>query len=300
MEEIHRQERQDAEKSHPLIFSPVFVAFFFPLCLCACVCVFALIAPNLEFLFDRGECVSARSTPTALPIPVATSLRIPENLSNLALERITPTNAVNLGEVGQVKYTSAPVRELMFNPDNTLSLINDKTWLSTKWEDVEVDTQNKLIVYIESRPSASSAIWGCDTATNRQVFAFPSDETANKIRFSPDEKLFAINEGRGKISLYDAQTHARLTTFDVRDGQQWSITDQLAFSPDSTLLAFAMGDYHQNDYSIRVWDIKTSKQLASLQGHTREILGLAFNNEGTLIASTSLGGPVHLWGIVQQ
>lgn len=263
MEKTHHLESQDAKNLRPLIYSPVFVVFLLPLCLCACVIVLALVAPNVEFLVDRGECISARSTPTALPISIATSLDITTNLSGHILERITSTNAINLGEIGQVKYTSAPVRELIFNFDNTLSLVNDKTWLSTKWKDVEVDPQSKLIVYIESRPSYPSAVWGCEIATNHQIFAFPSDETANKIRFSPDGKLFAINEGRGTISLYDAQTHARLTTFDVRNGQRWAITNQLAFSPDSTLLAFAMGDYHQNDYSIRLWDIKTAKQLVS-------------------------------------
>jgi WD40 repeat protein len=258
------------------------------------------IVISLDDTLDKGQCTLARSTPTYPPIPVVTALDIQSKLPNRMLKAITPLNASNLGEVGRVTSIAAPIRKLMFDPDNTISLTNNQTWSHTNWEDVELDPQGKTIVYIEGRPSYPSIVRGCDIDTAHQVFAFSSDETANQIRFSPDGRLFAVNEGRGTITIYDAQTRARITTFSVLNGRRWVNTNQLAFSPDSSLLAFAMDDYQENEYTIRVWDIKTSKQLAILQGHTGEVLGLAFNNDGTLIASASIDGIVHLWGVIQQ
>jgi len=64
-------------------------------------------------------------------------------------------------------------------------------------------------------------------------------------------------------------------------------------SPDEQLLA--LGNRENGD--VYLWDANTGEQLAILHGHTNRINSLAFNSEGTLLASASDDGTVRLWGV---
>jgi WD40 repeat protein len=51
----------------------------------------------------------------------------------------------------------------------------------------------------------------------------------------------------------------------------------LRFSPDGNLLAAGTRSFRGPTSSVIVWDAKSSKQLASMEGHTRGVISLAFD-----------------------
>ena len=59
----------------------------------------------------------------------------------------------------------------------------------------------------------------------------------------------------------------------------WSV----AFSPDGTRLASGSGDE-----TVRLWDVETGEEIATLRGHEHFVYSVAFSPDGTRLAS---GGP---------
>ena len=73
----------------------------------------------------------------------------------------------------------------------------------------------------------------------------------------------------------------------------------LAWSPDGTLLATAMGglggiDKGSNTYDVWLWSAD-GKLLGKLQGHTGGVQALAWSPDGETLASGSVDSTVRLW-----
>jgi len=65
----------------------------------------------------------------------------------------------------------------------------------------------------------------------------------------------------------------------------------VAFSPDGGTVT-AGGS---NDGRVRLWDAETNEELRSLEGHTTEVLSVAFSPNGKVLASGARDGTVRLW-----
>jgi WD40 repeat protein len=66
----------------------------------------------------------------------------------------------------------------------------------------------------------------------------------------------------------------------------------VAFSPDGKTLASA-GD----DQSVKLWDVATGQERASLRGHGQAVMSVAFSPDGRTLASASADKTVRLWGM---
>ena len=75
-------------------------------------------------------------------------------------------------------------------------------------------------------------------------------------------------------------------------GGNGEMTLSLAFSPDSKTLA--AGGF---DNKIRVWDVATGKQTATMEGHTVGVFCLAFSPDGKTLASGGGDESVKLWNV---
>jgi WD40 repeat protein len=107
------------------------------------------------------------------------------------------------------------------------------------------------------------------------------------VAFSPDGRLLAAETGDnpllpgvGNIALWDLTTGEKLGSLRGRG---------VTFSPDSRRLAFAMGN------AVRVYDLSAQQEVLTLEGHTAEVLAVAFDRDGGRLASGSRDHTVRLW-----
>jgi WD40 repeat protein len=108
------------------------------------------------------------------------------------------------------------------------------------------------------------------------------DAPRTAIAFSPDGKLKAVAEG----STVRIASPTGPPSHTLRIGR---IVHDLAFSPDGDDLAVALGNG-----TAQVWDAVAARRRLTLAGHKRPVVGIAFNSDGTLIATVS-GQDVWLW-----
>jgi WD40 repeat protein len=73
------------------------------------------------------------------------------------------------------------------------------------------------------------------------------------------------------------------------DGHNASV-QAVAFSPDGAQVVSC-----SNDYTIRLWHVRTGQQLAVLSGHTSDVESVAYSPNGNYIASGSGDISVRLW-----
>ena len=60
------------------------------------------------------------------------------------------------------------------------------------------------------------------------------------------------------------------------------LVTSVAFNPQETLLASGSGDK-----TIKLWNLETKTEIATLKGHKNWVTSVSFNPQGTLLASGS-------------
>ena len=66
----------------------------------------------------------------------------------------------------------------------------------------------------------------------------------------------------------------------------------VTFNHNGTLLA--SGSY---DNTIKLWNLETKTEIATLEGHHGWVNSVAFNHNGTLLASGSGDNKIKLWNL---
>ena len=69
----------------------------------------------------------------------------------------------------------------------------------------------------------------------------------------------------------------------------------IAFSPDRATLASG-----GEDYTVRLWDVPTGRQIQLLEGHSNAVPEVAFSPSGNILASSSYDGTVKLWSVATK
>jgi WD40 repeat protein len=111
------------------------------------------------------------------------------------------------------------------------------------------------------------------------------------IAYSPDGKTLATcgggGNGKAEIKLWDMSTFKNV--FLVEDkGFVYSI----AYSSDGNLLVSG-----GNDGLVKLWDIKTRKEIASLKSSAQEVYCVVFSQDGKMVASGANDGSITIWDV---
>jgi WD40 repeat protein len=115
----------------------------------------------------------------------------------------------------------------------------------------------------------------------KELDALPGHNMVRSLKFSPDAKLL-ISGDSDTLRLWDVATGKELVQL---EGQQRS-DGQLAFSPDSSLLA-----YTGVDGTIRLWEIATRKELRRWDCGEKSLRLLVFSPDGKFIANSTFSAP---------
>jgi RNA polymerase sigma factor (sigma-70 family) len=152
-------------------------------------------------------------------------------------------------------------------------------------------------------------LWEVDTGKEIRVFRGHTS-TVLSVAFSPDGKLLASRSGGvtysdNSIRLWDVATGKEVRRFGAVQEAPWTGSRSysgsaswafwIAFSPDGKTLASGAGDLTNRDNVIRLWDIRTGKELRLCRGHREPVRCFAFAPDGKTLASGSADQTVRLW-----
>ena len=71
--------------------------------------------------------------------------------------------------------------------------------------------------------------------------------------------------------------------------------NSVVFNNDGTLLASG-----SSDTKIKLWNVESRTEIATLKGYSNSIFSVAFNSDGTLLASGSDDKTIKLWNVNQE
>ena len=116
----------------------------------------------------------------------------------------------------------------------------------------------------------------------------------NSVAFSPDGTTLASGY-YVTVKLWDVATGTNIATLEGHRGG----VNSVAFSPDGTTLASGTGAATVNgefvESTVKLWDVATGTNIATLEGHRGSVSSVAFSPDGTTLASGAFDGTSILW-----
>ncbi len=146
----------------------------------------------------------------------------------------------------------------------------------------------------------SLRVWDIQTGLEVQSFDH-LENTINSVALSPDGKSVLTGFGRSSFSdennslvLWDLTSGAEIREFISH--QDW--VQSIAISPDGTRILSGGGGYFDvGDTIVRVWDINQTEPIMHLEGHTAQVLSVAFSPVANTALTSSKNGEIILWDL---
>lgn len=159
--------------------------------------------------------------------------------------------------------------------------------------------------------TSGSTVRVVDIATGQVRNTFSIPNWASCVAISQDNKLLAAGSGldvqhtSGAVKIWNLSSGTSRVALEAFYLSVWDV----AFSPDGTRLAAAIGDYKSNTNSlvpgeVVVWDVQSGVALHRFRGHRSCVWAVAFSPDGKRLASVSghkdnggVPGEVKLWDL---
>ncbi|NNJ10751.1 hypothetical protein EKD04_010460 [Chloroflexales bacterium ZM16-3] len=199
--------------------------------------------------------------------------------------------------VSSVEFSDDSQQIISASDDGTVRLWS----LLGQQEQQRLEAHNTGVLSALFRPGSGNAqaisvgydytlrLW--DLVDGREVDRFYATGSIDMVALSDDGSLalFASTEGVGSISLSTRQPLQRIT---INGPAQPAVA---ALSADGNLAAIG-----GQSGAITLWNPRSGETLGELDGHTDQILSLAFNQAGTQLASGSFDQTLRIWDVASQ
>jgi cell division cycle protein 20 (cofactor of APC complex) len=146
---------------------------------------------------------------------------------------------------------------------------------------VSWSSQNVVAVAL----AESTYIWRAETGNVSVVGEVPEGTYVSSVDFSNDGAYLGVGVGNGDVELWDVETCQKLRTM---AGHQAQIA---ALSWHQHILSSACGDGSIWHHDVRV----PRHKVMELLGHTGEVCGLRWREDGELLASGGNDNVVNVW-----
>jgi WD40 repeat protein/serine/threonine protein kinase len=244
------------------------------------------------FSFD-GESLVTREDSDEGPRVVWWDMRSKERVANLP-PRILAGFTTQSDELCLVNVTSrafelwrpgatAPARQVPLQDAPA-----DLTILSTGWSP-------RKGVFLGLGSGGQVHVW--DSSSGRRLASWRSAYLPLRYpALSPDARWAALTpENEIEANLYGAVLREISTGKERRLVGHRDLVQNLAFSEDSRFLATA-----SVDATIKLWDVTSGAELATLAGHLQDAVAVAFTPDGRTLASMGAGRDVKLWHLATR
>jgi WD40 repeat protein/class 3 adenylate cyclase len=144
-----------------------------------------------------------------------------------------------------------------------------------------------------------------DTATRRPVGPIDGRSLTTAVAFHPTRDLVAVATIDGKVGLFDPKTGDAVgSPLDAGAVPIW----QVAFSPDGRLLAAAVDPNGAERFGaqlqqgeVQFWSVDSRRRMGEvIRPGAGTVFSIAFNREGTLLATGSFRGQLDLWDVATR
>ena len=129
-----------------------------------------------------------------------------------------------------------------------------------------------------------------DIRKRREIFTHKQDQkdvgSANiqAVAFSPGGDIFASAGTHKEIHLWSVAEHKLIGTLNTEEH-----VEALAFNPDGRFLAAGVRA------NIRVWDMETLAEVATLEGCLGAVKTFAFSGDGKMLVASAGHGVIRVW-----
>lgn len=126
-----------------------------------------------------------------------------------------------------------------------------------------------------------------DLSTGEAVRRWRVPDRIHSMDFHPDNRRLAMGyQHTNTIAIYNVDDGAFVASLPAGTSSQTVV----AWHPDGELLA-AGG----SDPRIQIWDVRSKRRIAVLEGHPQQVNFLMFHHGSGLLASMSWDGSMRLW-----
>jgi WD40 repeat protein/class 3 adenylate cyclase len=138
-----------------------------------------------------------------------------------------------------------------------------------------------------------------DAATRQEALRIDGGSVVTAVALHPDGDLIAVATIEGHVQFFDRSTGAAVgSELELENATVW----QLSFSPDGRLLAVALdpngvdGFFSQQQQGeVQLWEVESRRRVGAIVPGGGSVLSVAFNADGTLLATGSYFGRLDLW-----